>query len=461
MKALRMTGKHEAPVSDSRETIIEGGGFVLTQQTIDALATIDLRKVMPKSTRNLVLMRDDLAANSQKLDQWAEQDLDLEYRSFSGYADIVAEPHYTKVPFDAIEQIVDWVASGIQVNTAAQKNTLTNTGDLDQAVVRRRQTIVSPSEYEIENIDGKMIDIEESIFHFGEDNRLFGILSKPLTDAWKTQPTVILANAGAVHHVGPNRLYVLLTRNLSRLGLRCLRMDLPGLGDSFIENFAGENDSYVASASEDIDDAINALREDAHSFVVMGLCSGAHAAFHVALDLKARPIVECFLINPLTFYWKEGMSLSAPPNVDNRWHYYKHTMRNKQRWIKFLRGQANTKAILNTIKEKAIKSALSAMYNVLESLNLASRPGDNLNRDVKDACSGGKKLSFVFSSQDPGFDILMSNAKNAVKKCIKRKSINIAFIEGADHTFTTRAHRIELTNKLIGHFLSKYQGTSK
>lgn len=461
MKALRMTGRHETLSRDSHENIIEGGGFVLTQQTVDELATIDMRKVIPKRTDVMVLMRDDLTDTSQKLDQWVEQGLDVEYRTFSGYADMVAEPHYTKVPFDAIEKIINWVTSSVQLQTDSQKTRLTINSDLDQFVSQHRLAIVHPSDYEIAKIGGSATEIEESILHFGKGNRLFGILSKPSSDEWKTRPTVILANAGAVHHVGPNRLYVLLTRNLSRSGFRCLRMDLPGLGDSFIELLDKENDSYVASASQDIAAAINALRVEAKRFVVMGLCSGAHAAFHVALDLKSQPIEECFLINPLTFYWKEGMSLSAPPNVDNRWHYYKHTMRNKQRWIKFLRGQANTRAILNTVKEKAIKTALNTMFNVLELLKLGSRPGDNLNRDIKDACSDGRRLSFVFSSQDPGFDILMSNAKSAVRKCINRKLIDIQFIEGADHTFTTRVHRIELTKKLISHFASNYNESYK
>ena len=44
----------------------------------------------------------------------------------------------------------------------------------------------------------------------------------------------------------------------------------------------------------------------------MGMCSGAYMAFHSAAQLGNPIVVESVLINPLTFYWKEGMPNRIP-----------------------------------------------------------------------------------------------------------------------------------------------------
>lgn len=456
MKALRMTGNHKAPPSAVPEGVLEGGGFVLTPQTIDSLSKIDLHKVIPQATDILVMMRDDLAEVSQKLDQWITHGVELEYLKFSGYADMVAEPHYTKIPYPAIEQLADWLVAHTTPASDGAKKPAAGSADFYDANNVARSIVVGPSDFEAQVLNQRMADIRESLFPFAENNRLFGVLSEPLNEEWKKRPTIVLANSGSVHHVGPNRLYVLLARNISRAGFRCLRMDFPGLGDSFIDDSEKENDSYVASATKDIDDAIKALRQDASSFVVMGLCSGAHAAFHVAIELKSQPISECLLMNPLTFYWKEGMSLAGPPGVDNRWHYYKNTMRKKERWLKLIRGEADIIAILHTVREKVAKLLSVWSYRLLRALHLAAPAADNLQDDLKSICHTGRRMSFVFATTDPGYDILMSNAKGAVRKYMRKKMIDIQFVEDADHTFTTNAHRVELVNKVIDHLVRRY-----
>ena len=46
------------------------------------------------------------------------------------------------------------------------------------------------------------------------------------------QPWVVLLNAGIIHRIGPNRLYVQLARRLASRGHAVLRFDLAGIGDS-------------------------------------------------------------------------------------------------------------------------------------------------------------------------------------------------------------------------------------
>lgn len=65
---------------------------------------------------------------------------------------------------------------------------------------------------------------------FGSANPLVGIITHPEIDVGL--PTVILLNAGLIHRIGPNRVYVRLARHLAGLGFQVLRFDLSGIGDS-------------------------------------------------------------------------------------------------------------------------------------------------------------------------------------------------------------------------------------
>ena len=172
---------------------------------------------------------------------------------------------------------------------------------------------------------------------FGEVGSLFGVLSEPANGAAKTTAIVLLSNAGATHHVGPGRLYVLLCRALSRAGFRCLRLDLPGLGDSDTGDAGREGEPYVPEATSVIarQQMRWHVRGSRRRYIVRGLCSGAHAAFQAALQLDRRPVSEAVLINPLTFYYRPGMSLDEPATPPAG-HWWRSTPRI---WVVSTAGQ--------------------------------------------------------------------------------------------------------------------------
>ena len=89
----------------------------------------------------------------------------------------------------------------------------------------------------------------EEAVRFGPDERLFGILTEPPPAAARPAlPPILLLNAGCIHHVGPNRWYVSLARQLAQLGHRVLRFDLSGLGDSQTTPGCIENLMYPEDA---------------------------------------------------------------------------------------------------------------------------------------------------------------------------------------------------------------------
>jgi pimeloyl-ACP methyl ester carboxylesterase len=121
----------------------------------------------------------------------------------------------------------------------------------------------------------------ERIVRFGADQSLMGILSTP-RDARPQAPHVVFINAGIVHRVGPNRLYVDMARALAARGFPVLRFDLAGLGDSPSSSTTA---SLADSAVADVRAAFDFLQStrQADRFVVAGLCLGANYSFLAAM----------------------------------------------------------------------------------------------------------------------------------------------------------------------------------
>jgi dienelactone hydrolase len=126
----------------------------------------------------------------------------------------------------------------------------------------------------------------DEAFHFGDGERLAGILTRPTATPQAGQPAVLMWNVGLNHHVGPYRIYVDLARQLGKAGFLALRFDLSGLGDS------EQAQSSAASDSErnvsDVRAAMDVLAREhkVETFVLIGFCSSVDSAHAAALTDK-------------------------------------------------------------------------------------------------------------------------------------------------------------------------------
>lgn len=117
-------------------------------------------------------------------------------------------------------------------------------------------------------------------------------------------PSVLLLTVAAHHHVGPSRLWVELARRWAANGVRVLRFDVSGVGDS------GDLDgptAYTRRSVSDVVEAARAMCPDAPGDVVLfGMCSGAWAASLAGSELAARAV---YLVNQDR--WHEGNGLAG------------------------------------------------------------------------------------------------------------------------------------------------------
>lgn len=121
--------------------------------------------------------------------------------------------------------------------------------------------------------------MKEQAVTFGRAGSMVGVLTEP--DAPSSRPHVLVFNAGFVHHVGPGRLAVELARHIVADGFPTLRFDFSGIGDSAPRVPALD---AISCGIEDAREAMDHLSSahGAERFILLGLCSGARHAHHVA-----------------------------------------------------------------------------------------------------------------------------------------------------------------------------------
>lgn len=164
--------------------------------------------------------------------------------------------------------------------------------------------------------------MNERVVSFGPGNGLLGILTMS-SGAGGAAPAVILLNAGLLHRVGPNRLYVDAARRLAALGYPGFRFDMSGVGDSELVE-GGQLD--IERSCDDVIAAMDAVRDmtGTDSFVLVGLCTGAFNAFRAAL--RDDRVVGCVLLDGYAY-----------PTRRSQLRHYRTRIFQLDRWVGYAR----------------------------------------------------------------------------------------------------------------------------
>src|SRR6185312_1947272 len=285
--------------------------------------------------RALILDRAEMPSG----EKWAQKLRDLEarveYSPVQGYAEMMLDSHESIVPQDLLKTATRWLRE-LPPNTAIER-------PREAAPATHSAVIATPALPDAMTHETALAAVEEHAVRFGDSNRLFGIVSVPENRAAPGKPAaVILLNAGAVHHIGPSRMYVTMARYLAQHGYVVLRMDMASIGDSPAYPGQPENDVYSPYALKDVASAISYLQTNwrVGAITSTGVCSGAYHSFKAAV--AHYPLSQVILINPLTFFWKTGMSLKYPEyRVAQDMRRYRKTMLNLTAWRKLLAGRVN------------------------------------------------------------------------------------------------------------------------
>ncbi len=267
------------------------GAVVTAEHLFAPAAAEDLRNLSllevrrPLAERVLVLRRDD-RPQSTRLERALGTDA-VEWRTTAEQGALLGvDPLFATMPMRTIREICDWLAPGAREPAACKPFVGRTAVELaaEGATVRERIVAIGPRE-------------------------LFGIVTEPASPV-EGAPLVVLPNVSNEDHTGPSRLWVELSRRWARHGLRCVRFDLTGLGES-PETAAGPPRTiYEQTWLEDTAEVARALTAGQSEAVFVGMCTGAFCAVEAAMRVQARGV--CALNPPIGIDFLHGvMKLDA------------------------------------------------------------------------------------------------------------------------------------------------------
>lgn len=412
-------------------TAIEAGGYSLTAETQKHLARLTLLDAEPVGRPEILIIgRDDLREDRRLVSAYVELGLECAYRRLPGHPQMMAGPRESLVPSVIHDTIGGWLSERVNGQTTPDPP-----GSPDLA-----RTLSTDAGADATSV------VHESPMWFGPEQRLFGILTRPGRSSDPEQPAVILVPGGAVPRTSATRIYVRLARRLAEEGLTVLRMDVSGIGDSLAHPGARENDPYPPALLGDVRAAMSALSEGLRSprpIHLLGLCSGAFAAFATALE--STQVCGVTLINPLAFQAPGDETPNTPS-----FHYfrdaahYRTALLDPASWSRLLRGKVDIRRVAAT-SLRYLRSRTAARRRA----GPGGAPESGLASDLRRLAQRGTRIRVAFSHGDPGYHALMRPAGDTVRDLVSEGHMTMRVFERTDHVFSPSAAREELIDWIL------------
>lgn len=405
-------------------------GERLTRETLRDLSAIDLRQLRV-SVPHILLMQDGEGPQTAGLaDNLTGQGCAVSRAGFVEASTYLQDSLSSRVPEAAFAVLLEWCERRLQDP--------------------RPPASTPPSHRQTETLL-RLPGATETAFGFGSDDRLFGILCLPDGGADPAAPTVIMVNTGFGRHIGDGRVFVTLARRLASMGVASLRMDIAGFGDSR-QRDASDPQPYAPGASDDVGQAVEALDRAGHARpILVGICSGANAVFHGALDNpRVRGLI---LVNLQKFIWKMGTSLKIENSRQRRpLGFYIRSVIRAKAWRRLVSGHVDVTAIIVVMGRRLLSGVHHRLCLSLETiLGIETRSGQVV-RYLRTLDARKVELSLLYSEADPGLSELTHQFRRNYKGLQEMPHVRVEMLPKADHALldrTARAQFIEASCRIV------------
>lgn len=219
----------------------------------------------------------------------------VERREISGQEELVdVQPDAARVPEETISTMLEWLSAGAGSGPAVAIDPSTVGRTFGAVGLARDGTMISERAVSL-----GPIGLFGIVTTRGEPGNGPGDTTNGLAPMGET-PTIFFFNAGVIDHLGPARLWVQLSRRWAQAGLRSVRVDLSGIGESPVHAGQPNQQVYSSEALGDVGDVLRAVSPaDPANAILVGLCSGAYYAVQGSIADKVRGLCA---VNPiLTF----------------------------------------------------------------------------------------------------------------------------------------------------------------
>jgi alpha-beta hydrolase superfamily lysophospholipase len=256
----------------ANEEGVDTPGYHFSASLVEELRSLEIVPVANPETRTLVLARRDRPAPG-RLDR-ALGSSPADRLDALGQDELLDVPPLSAViPWKSIEAITTWLSEA-----AGSTDVPITAPEAGEAIV---------------GTDGLGRPVRERTLRLGEIG-LFAIATEP--EGGGSGPWMMFVNVATEHHIGPGRLWVELARDWARHGIRSLRFDVSGVGDSPVHPGQTENITYAREWLDDLPAlAAGVSPDDPSDTVFIGLCSGGYGALESGMAVGAR---GAYVFNP-------------------------------------------------------------------------------------------------------------------------------------------------------------------
>jgi alpha/beta superfamily hydrolase len=383
---------------------IESGGFVLSGDTLAALKRLSPTG-LPASRRVLLLGRDGVA-DTAGADRLAAAGAEVTEDPGEGWGEFVAHPETTVLPA-AVEGVVrGWLGRRPVALDAADR-------EGPEAPTAPRVTFgAGPGAFS-----------EEPVRVPGSFGDAFGILARPLDPPSEPPHCAVFLNAGAVRHIGPNRLWTEAARALGASGVPSLRVDLESIGeaDGDPARRATIGDFYDPAFVGQVVSVLDWLEREgvARSFRLVGLCAGAYWAFRAGLgDERIETEV---LLNSGALSWHPGILEEREGRRFGR-------LLQRRWWGMLVRREIKPSSVLRLVR--LVPTALGRLARRLVGRGEASG-GSRIELDL-DSLPPERRVAIAFSGSEPLREEL--EALGILDRLAAWPGLCLSELPGADHT---------------------------
>jgi pimeloyl-ACP methyl ester carboxylesterase len=281
--------------------------------------------------------------------------------------------------------------------------------------------------------------VREQVVMLGPRKSLVGIVASGASDGAQL-PAIVILNAGIIHRVGPNRMFVTLARRLAAVGHTVVRFDLSGIGDS--EPRSDGLAPLEASLADirDVLDSLTASRQ-INRVILIGLCSGAdQAVVYGGTDPRIVGIVQ--------------IDASIPRTSGYYLHHYRGRMFRLASWTNFITGRHPFwSKLLKRSSPTPPKESESDERAVLQTAEVK----DFLTRAYSQTVGAGIHLLSVFTSDLESQHNYREQLLDAFPSVPFGKQLRLEYFAATDHTFTPEADREELM-KIVCEWVAQRSG---
>ncbi len=286
---------------------------------------------------------------------------------------------------------------------------------------------------------------EEALLFPCAGESLPGILARPCEvsdtrmaasgfDQQAGQCGVLIVVGGPQYRAGSHRQFLLLSRRLAGEGFPVLRFDYRGMGDG-----SGAARSFD-EVDQDIGAAIDAFQHSCPAVqrvVLWGLCDAASAALLYVDASHDQRVAGLVLLNP----WVRSEVSLAQTQIK---HYYGQRLLQGEFWRKLLSGRADVVKSLLGLLEKAIIASRRGPVS-----------GDPAGSFQDRMASGWRGFSgrvlLILSGRDYVAKEFLEfvGANRAWSGLLDAAGVQRIDIAGADHTFSSRAQRVQVEDTTL------------